>query len=254
VWPIILHTSSFDIPTYLVIIAITFCLSIFWVVKRAEHFDLAPNTVLDICLLIMISSFVGSRALHVLYEQPRFYFEHPDYILKIWYGGFVYYGGFILTLLTGAFYCRWRKLDFNTYADLFAPVFAAGYAVGRVGCLAAGCCYGRPTTLPWGITFPEGDEAPAHISLHPTQIYSTLWNGALCVVLLVCQRQKNFKLGSGRLFGLWLLFHGLGRVIIEQFRGDFRGAELFNLSISTWLSFIVISTGCVFLIRKGQNT
>jgi phosphatidylglycerol---prolipoprotein diacylglyceryl transferase len=121
-------------------------------------------------------------------------------------------------------------------------VIALGYALGRVGCLAAGCCYGTFTTLPWGITFPAGVEAPAGVSIHPTQIYSSLWELMNLGVLLFAERRGKLK-SPGQIFGLWLVIHGVGRALVEQFRGDFRGPEPFNLSISTWLSGAAIVIG-----------
>lgn len=252
-YPTLFQTESLTVPTYLVINSLIFCFGIFWIYRRSKLFNLSQNAALDLSLVAMMGAFIGSRSFHIFFERPEFYFHNPSFIFKVWYGGFVYYGGFFVALLFCFLLCLRRHYDFRAYADVFAPVLALGNSVGRLGCLLAGCCFGRPTTLPWGIKFPFGVEAPPGIELHPTQIYSSLWEGLIFIVLIVLERRRVFKRASGHLFGLWLLFHAVGRAIIEQFRGDFRGATPFNLSLSTWLSGLALFIG-IYLLSTKRNT
>jgi phosphatidylglycerol:prolipoprotein diacylglycerol transferase len=250
VWPNIYQVGSLSLPSYLVINSFAFCLAIFWAFKRAGKAGLNQNATLDLGLIIMVSGFIGSRLLHVLIEEPKFYSANPTYILKFWNGGFVYYGGFFAAFFGCYLFCSKRNYNFRAYADLLAPVLAGAYAIGRLGCLAAGCCFGTPTNLPWGIVFPQGSEAPSGIKLHPTQVYFSLWEAILCVTLLILQKKKVFASGKGKYFGLWLVFHALGRAFLEQFRGDFRGQKIFNLSLSTWLSALAVGLALFILIPK----
>jgi len=260
-WPFIYHSESMVLPTYIVINSLVFSLGVFWIYLRAAKYHLNQNHVLDVSLAAMIGIFVGARGFHILIEHPGFYWEHPSFVLKIWYGGFVFYGGVIGGLLSSYWLCRKRGYDFWRMGDLMSPVFAAGYAVGRLGCLAAGCCFGLPTGMPWGIYFPQGGEAPAGIPLHPTQIYSSLWEACVLALLLFLERRsKSGKSDSkypgfgarGQLFGSWFALHGLGRAIVEQFRDDFRGPTLFNLSISTWISGAAIMFGIYIVATSRQ--
>jgi phosphatidylglycerol:prolipoprotein diacylglycerol transferase len=227
--------------------------AIFWCFKRAKKLHLNTNRTLDICIVAMVSAFVGSRVFHVVFERRDYYLNQPSEILKFWNGGFVFYGGFFFALIASALYCRIKKISFGSYSDLFAPVISGLYAFGRMGCLAAGCCFGTPTTLPWGITFPYGVEAPPGIPLHPTQIYFSLWEGMVCLIILNVEKRMPSR-KPGQLFGLWLILHAIGRGILEQFRGDFRGDVFFNLSLSTWLSLFALAIGLIIFTRaRGQD-
>ncbi len=250
-WPLLFDSSGFAIPTYIVVNSLVFSLGIVWIFYRAVARKFDPNAVLDISLVAMIGCFVGARGAHILIEHPEFYSKHPEMIYKFWYGGFVYYGGAVGGFIGAAAVCWRKKLDFLRHADLFSPVLAAGYALGRLGCLAAGCCFGRPTDLPWAIYFGQGVEAPAGVGLHPTQIYSSLWEASVFAVLLVLEK-RIWGRTSGRIFGIWLIGHGFGRALVEQFRDDFRGPTPFNLSISTWMSFVAIVIGLAVLLRTKK--
>lgn len=253
-WPVLFQTEAITLPTYLVINSFVFCFGIFWIYKRAKKFALNQNAALDLTLVGMVGAFIGARAFHIFFERPSFYFQYPSFTYKFWYGGFVFYGGFAVAFLFCWLLCKKRNYDYRTYADLFAPVLALGYSIGRLGCLCAGCCFGRPTELPWGITFPQGGEAPPGIPLHPTQIYSSLWELAVFITLMILERRATLKSHKGRLFGVWLILHAVGRASVEQFRGDFRGATPFNLSLSTWLSVIALGLGIYMLdLKRNKN-
>ena len=253
-WPVLYASEFLVLPTYLVVDSALFSLGIIWIYSRAKKARINVNATLDLCLVGMVSGFLGSRLTHILVEYPDFYLNNPSYVWQIWRGGFVFDGGMAGATAGMWMYSRWRTLDLLKFGDLCAPVWAAAYALGRLGCLAAGCCYGSPTSMPWGVSFPEGVEAPAHVRLHPAQVYASLWELGLMSLLLVLEKskQKSLGRGPGRLFAIWLIGHGLGRLMLEQFRGDFRGFQFFNRSISTWTSGLVIVIG-IYLLRRGSQ-
>lgn len=262
--PIIHITSDFFLPTYLVIISLVYSFGVLWIVRRAQHKQLDRNYALDLCLAIMIGGFISARLFHVFYEAFPIYQADPWRFFRFWEGGFVFYGGAIGGALSCLAILRWRHLPFGPWSNLFAPVLAAGYALGRLGCLSAGCCYGAATKLPWGITFPPGALAPAGIARHPTQIYAFLWEGLLCLGLLYLEKRSNSSTKSsprffsvpGVIFFIWLGFHGLGRLIMESCRADDRGLMLGGQSVSTWLSLIVITaaiSALVFLKKRAPS-
>ena len=126
----------------------------------------------------------------------RYYWEHPDALLNSWRSAGVYYGGFIAAALTGWFYMRRHGLPFRKIVDITAPALALGQAIGRWGCFAAGCCYGKPATVPWAVTFTsararEITGVPLHRALHPSQVYLSLNALVLCGVLLLLLRWKR---------------------------------------------------------------
>ena len=138
----------------------------------------------------------------------------------------MFYGGLILAVTVALIYIRRIGLPLWTTCDVFAPGIALGHVVGRFGCLFAGCCYGKPTTLPWGITFRDPFAAanvgtPLGTPLHPTQLYEAGAELLILIVLLVTERKgKPFP---GRTFWLYMLLYAVSRSIIEFYRGDERG-------------------------------
>jgi phosphatidylglycerol:prolipoprotein diacylglycerol transferase len=138
-----------------------------------------------------------------------------------------------------------------TTADLFAPGIALGHVIGRFGCLLAGCCYGRPTSMPWAVTFTDPVAAanvgtPLGIPLHPTQLYDAGAELLILVVLLATERKgRPFP---GRTFWLYILLYGISRFIIEFFRGDDRGMIL-GVSTSQFVSLVAIPLAVAVLLR-----
>ena len=276
----IISIGSLHLPTYLLIISLTYCFGLLWVVRRAEnkssefHYDRQTN--LDIALLVMLGGFFGARIFHVLYEAPQYYWDDPWRILQFWRGGFVFYGGAIGAGLAFYTLARKRRLSIPHWLDLYAPIFPFGYAIGRLSCLAAGCCFGHQTEVPWAIIFPQGVEAPAGVPIHPTQLYAFFWEMGLFGGLLFLERwsskrssfSKNHpslqtnRLPTGGLFTIWLIGHSLGRILMESFRADHRGPQLslplalgtFDLSVSSIISILILAVASLSLairIRKS---
>lgn len=231
-WPVV-----FQLPTYIVVISLIYTTHLFWLVHRSQKFDFERNRVLDVAMGVMIGGFVGARLLHVLWEEPAYYWQDPMRIFYFWQGGFVFFGGFVGAVAAGLWVIRHDRKFWPRWLDLFAPLVASGYALGRLSCLAAGCCYGKKTDVPWCIIFPYGVEAPAGICLHPTQIYAFLWEAGVLGILLFLERKKSLKVGQ--LFYIWLALHGVGRIWQEFFRADFRGLIFMGLSISTVIAAIL---------------
>jgi phosphatidylglycerol---prolipoprotein diacylglyceryl transferase len=219
------------IPSYLFVISMVFCIGIVWISRRARSRALDYKLSLDLSLAFMAGSLIGARLLHVIYERPDIYLTDPMRIFEVWRGGFVFYGG----AMTAALFCfvllKIRREPFLPWADLFAPVLAFGYALGRIGCFLEGCCYGRQCDLPWAVH-----------GLHPTQLYATFWEFAVLGFLLWLERRPGLH-RKGFVFFVWMALHGLGRLLMEHFRDDFRGPEAMGLSISTVLSLIIVAIG-----------
>lgn len=215
------------IPTYYLIISIGTVLSLMWLFRRLdpkeEHLAHKP------LMLAMVAGFLGARALHVVYEAPQYYWNHPLQVLAIWNGGFVFYGGLIAGLLTFYIIARRQDLPVKKWFDAAAPCLSLGYMIGRVGCFFNGCCYGKVSALPWAVIF-----AGQHLSRQPTQAYAVIWEALLIVALLWLEKKKTFY--PGQFFAIWLMGHSVGRILMEIFRDDDRGALILGLSISTWIS------------------
>ncbi len=235
----------FIVPVYLLMISLYFTAAIFWLMRRADQRSLDPRVALDLILILMISGFFGARLFHIFYENWSYYARSPMMIFKVWQGGFTFYGGFLAAWMCGRIYLWRRKEAPAVWYDLFAPILAAGYSVGRLGCFSAGCCYGKATEVPWAFAIPAVDS----LVRHPTQLYAFFWESLLCVAILLLERKKFFSTRPGSIFFVWLLSHAVGRILMETFRDDPRGAMWFQLSISTWISFALIGYS-IFNLRR----
>ena len=253
--PLIHITDSFALPTYLVFMSLIYSISIIWIFIRSKKLNLNPKIAMDISIAIMIGGLIGARLAHVFYEHLDYYMQYPQEIYKVWNGGFVFYGGLIGGFLSSYIYVIQKKEDPLQWMDAFAPLLAIGYGIGRLGCLFAGCCFGRECDLPWAIRYPEGVEAPAHILLHPTPLYDFLLSVLAFGVLFLVEKYR-FKFAilqkHGSLFYLWMVFYAVQRIIVEDFRNDFRGPALAGLSISTIVSVLLLITGSVLLFRSRR--
>lgn len=236
--PLIEIFPQIFLPTYLLIISLIFSTHIFWVLKRAKYFGFDRNKVLDVSIAVMLGSFLGARIFHVIWEDPEYYFEDLKRVLYFWQGGFVFYGGFLGAIFLGLFVLRKEKKHWFKWLDLFAPILASGYGLGRIACFFAGCCYGKPTDMPWCVRFPPGSEAQQDACLHPVQLYSTAWE-FLVLVLLISLEKKSLRRADGRIFFVWLAFHAMGRFWQEMLRNDFRGPLAVGFSISMFISLLL---------------
>ncbi len=242
-FPNIALSSEILIPTYWLVISIVYSLGLLWFYKRAERFKLPIQHVQNFSLVFMISGLVGARLFHVLYEYPEFYIQLPIEVFKLWNGGFVFYGGAISVLIASLVYFKKHKLHWKLWGDALAPVVGLGYALGRLGCFLAGCCYGSYCDLPWAIE-----------QKHPTQIYAMLTESALVIFLVIGEQKKiRFFKKVGNLFLTWVILHSLGRIFMELFRDDPRGFQIFNLSISTLLSILFGLLGAWHLLYGRES-
>lgn len=240
-YPIIPLSENMNIPTYYLIISATICIALVWMNARSEHFDLNQRHTLDLSLILMIAGFIGGRLFHVIYEEPTYYAENPFQIFAFWNGGFVYYGGALLAAACALAYAYKKdRGSIPNYLDLFAPVIALTYALGRTACLLAGCCYGRFCDLPWAIS-----------GRHPTQAYAALWEIGVVFLLLGLEKRPHTP---GLIFYIWMVLHGVGRLLMELFRDDFRGPQ-WGISISSWISLALIAGGACLILRliKGDG-
>lgn len=254
-FPVFSPSPHINIPLYLIMMSAAFTLSIVYFYKRAIQLNLPPKISTEISLVVMFGAFIGSRIFHVIFEYPQYYLQSPLEILKFFNGGFVFYGGFIGAILASYYYVKKLRQNYLNWLDCSAPAISLGYIIGRFACFLAGCCYGKVCDLPWAIKFGEGVEAPAHTLLHPTQLYSILIEGLILATLLILEKKCPSKFRSGTLFLVWMLLHSIGRLIVEFFRGDYRGEALLGLSISSLISIILIliSGGFLYINLKPSS-
>src|SRR5215212_11708948 len=185
-YPRLFELGPVTVYTYGVLLAAAYLLGLKLAMVRAKARGLDANRVLDLGIYIIISALVGAKLLLLITDFKTFTAD-PRELLTLARSGGVFYGGLILAVVVALWYIRKVGLPLWTTTDVFAPGIALGHVVGRFGCLFAGCCFGRPTTLPWGITFTDPFAAanvgtPLGVALHPTQLYEA---GAEALILVI---------------------------------------------------------------------
>ena len=246
-YPFLTFNSSLLLSTYVFMMSVIYCISLLWAIKRADQKGLSRHKTLDYSLVIMISGVLGARLVHVIFEYPDYYLKYPFDIFLLYQGGFVFYGGFLFAFLGCFIIIKYRKDSLTLWMDFFTPIISFGYALGRIGCFLGGCCYGKPSSISWAITFSPDALAPANIPLHPTQLYLSGSEFIIFALILFAEKKKLFP--KGCLFYFWLLLHSISRLIVEPFRGDFRGEVFLSLSLSSWISVFFIVT-CLFYFGR----
>ncbi len=223
-----------------------FALFLFQLKKR----QISVDTGIDLAFWVLLSAIVGSRLVYVLVNFD-YYLHYPFKILMLWEGGLVWYGAFVGALIAALIYFRAKKLDGWVWVDIAIPFVALGQGIGRIGCLMAGCCYGKPTSLPWGITFTQSGIAPLGVALHPTQIYDMLFDFAIFAVLVLRRDKVRFR---GEQILSYLFLYGATRSIVEAFRGDPRGSWLWgSVTTSQLISIVAVIVGIVLYYRIREK-
>ena len=258
-YPEIFRIGSFPINTYGVFLALAFLCAILITVKLAARDGLPREKIYDLCLWMLLCSLIGSKIL-MLFTEPE-YRDHPLQLISLDFlrSGGVFYGGLIGAILSGYFLMRRYQLPWWKTADACAPGIAIGNFFGRQGCFAAGCCWGKPTTLPWGVKFTElGHEitgVPLDVRLHPTQLYESFAMLLVFVFLLWLHKHRRF---NGQVILLYALLYSVIRFAIEFLRDDPRGdlfglTTLTGLSTSQLISLIVGAGALVLLVLRWRK-
>lgn len=259
--PKILEIGPITIHTYGLLLAAAFIAGIWITSRNARKEGISQDAIWNMGLVVIFAALVGSKLL-LLLSDYHYYLQNPREIfsLSTLRSMGVYYGGLLLALGAAAWYMRAKKLPAWTLADCAAPGIALGQAIGRLGCLSAGCCYGSPADVPWAIRFTsqyayENVGVPLNIPLHPTQIYESI--GALCLFAFLMWRLPKRHL-VGQILLEYLGLYAILRFGIEFFRGDERGFVLYGLlSTSQFIAILTMlgsATVYYFLLRRARRS
>ncbi len=283
-YPELFRIGSFPINTYGVWLALAFLSALLVAARLAARDGLPRERVYDLGLWMLLAALAGSKVL-MLWTEPG-YREDPLKLISLDFlrSGGVFYGGFIGAVTVGYFLIKRYGLPWWKTADAFAPGIALGNVFGRQGCFAAGCCWGKPTGVSWGLHFTEAGHnitgvptivehlspdnpaayqlwlqklgnplAPLH--LHPTQLYESFAALAIFLFLLWLHKRKLF---SGQVILFYAVLYGAARFTIEFFRDDPRGdiaglTTLTGLSTSQMISLIIGLGGLVILLLRWRR-
>ncbi len=220
----VLHTYGF-------LLAAGFLIALRVAAIRGKKFGVEANLMMDLGLYILVSALVGAKLL-LLFVDWEHYRHDPFSLIR---SGGVFYGGLVAAVLTSIWFFRKHRLSVWQMTDILAPSVALGHAIGRLGCFTAGCCYGKPTRMPWGVTFtdPYSKEivgVPLNVPLHPTQLYEAFVEFALFGLLIFLAGRKKF---DGQIFWTYVFGYSIARFVIEFFRGDLERGFVFGGALST---------------------
>ena len=257
--PELFRIGSFPVHTYGVFLALAFLSAILVAVRLGSRDGLPKERLYDLCLWMLLASLVGSKIL-MLFTEPE-YRGNPLALLSLDFlrSGGVFYGGLIGAVVTGYFLMRRYKLPWWKTADACAPGIALGNVLGRLRCFSAGCCWGKPTSAPWGVRFTELAHeitgVPAGVPLHPTQLYESFSMLIVFFFLLWLHRHRRF---NGQVILAYALLYSVIRFVIEFFRDDPRGdilglTTLTGLSTSQMIGIVVGITSLLLLIKRWRN-
>lgn len=253
--PILLDLGPLTIYSYGVFLASAYLLGLWMAVRRANAAGIDGNRVLDLGIWVIIAALVGAKALLFIIDFQYFTSSWDSFMTLVRSGG-VFYGGLMTAVVVCIYQLRRHRLPLWTSGDLFAPGIALGYMVGRLGCLLAGCCYGRPTEVAWAVTFTDPAAAmnvgtPLGVPLHPTQLYEA-FAGLVILVTLLSTEGKG-RMFAGRTFWLFVLMYSVLRFGIEFFRNDPRGVVLDMMSTSQFISVVLFPLSLVMLWRLSRQ-
>lgn len=254
-FPHLFHIGSFDVPTYGVMAALGMIAALTVIFHLARFRGLNPDQMWNLGGIAAFSGILGAKLLMILVDW-RDYLANPGSIfsLETLQSGGVFSGGLLLAIVCSWWYMRREKIPFLSAADVFAPGIALGHAFGRVGCFSAGCCYGLPTKMPWGITFhnpwaAQFSGTPLNQPLQPTQLFECVAEAINFVLLYWLCKRKKFE---GQIIALFMIIYGTERFIFEFYRGDPGRGEVFGglMSGTQLIALGLVVGGFLIYLRR----
>lgn len=258
-FPRLFHIGNFNLPTYGLLVALGVLIGLWISVRNSEKQGINPDHAWNLGILVVLCGIIGAKILYIINDWS-YYTTHPGEILS-WgtvQAGGVFSGGLIGALAAAVWYIRRHRMPPLATCDAFAPGLALGHAIGRVGCFAAGCCYGKETTHFWGVVFTDANAhawvgTPLGKPLEPTQLFESAVELANFFVLTWMLKRKKF---DGQVLGAYFILYGVARYFLEFLRGDpGRGVVFGGLMTGTQLISIclVITGGVIWWLRPGMK-
>lgn len=254
--PVLFEVGGLTIYSYGVLLAAAYLLGLQFALVRARQRGLNSQRVMDLGIWIIISALIGAKLL-LLIVNFRQFTANPADLLNLARSGGVFYGGLIAAVVVALLYMRRHSLPLWTTTDVFAPGIALGHIVGRLGCLLAGCCFGKPADVSWAITFTDpaamaNAGTPLGVPLHPTQLYDA--GAELLILAFLLAFERRGRPFPGRTFWSYMLLYGVSRFIVEIYRGDDRGVLFDALSTSQFVSLLLVPLSIVMLILLSRRS
>jgi phosphatidylglycerol:prolipoprotein diacylglycerol transferase len=253
VFPTLIRIGDFQLATYGIFVAAGYMAGILWLSARHKRMGLSESQFWGLIYALFFGAVMGGKVLFWLVEW-RDLVSGDLRLIRDFRFGFVFYGGLLGAALMGVWYRRREPFSYLKVADYFSVAIPIGHAIGRLGCFAAGCCAGLPTTLPWGVRFTHPGALVARylhgVPLHPTQLYETAINLVIAFVTwrtLTRVQQTKSPVGTAAL--TYVAAYAAARFLLEFLRGDNRGGFFLYLSPSQWIALACAATAVWALPR-----
>lgn len=256
-FPELFHVGRFFLPTYGLLVATGVLVGLWISVRNSAKQGIDPDKAWNLGILVVLAGILGAKILYIVVDW-NYYASHPREIFSLGtlQAGGVFSGGFLAALVVAAWYMRKHRLPTLATCDAFAPGLALGHAIGRMGCFAAGCCYGKHTDHFWGVTFTNPLAnlrvgTPLNVPLEPTQLFESAVELANFFILMWLLKRRAF---DGQAIGAYLFLYGIARFFLEFLRDDpgrgvvFGGAMSGTQLISI---FLVIAGGLIWWVRPA---
>jgi phosphatidylglycerol:prolipoprotein diacylglycerol transferase len=257
VFPKLISTPSFYLPTYGVLVALAFLAGLTVTVRLARRSGLNAELITNLAVYCALAGLLGAKILMIVFDwsyfasQPRQIFS-----LSTLQAAGVFQGGLVLAIVTAFLYVRHHGLPWLQTADAFAPGIALGHSIGRLGCFAAGCCWGKECTLPWAVKFHSVDAyaltgVPLEVPLHPSQLYEL---GAEAILFVFLYGLFGRPHAPGKIIGAYLLLSSAARFAIEFTRFHEQALPFgLPLSITQWIAIGLAAAGAALLLRPSAS-
>jgi phosphatidylglycerol:prolipoprotein diacylglycerol transferase len=262
VFPRLFHLGSFSIPTYGVLVATGVLVGLWISVRNAQKQGIKAENAWDFGIALVLAGILGSKVLYIIldWRSGHAYGQNLREIFTFdtLQAGGVFSGGLVAAFMVAWWFLRKHRMPALATCDAFAPGLAMGHAIGRLGCFAAGCCYGKPTDHFWGVTFTNPLAAqlvgtPLGHALEPTQLFESAAELGIFFLLTWMFKRKKF---DGQVFGAYLFLYGIARFFLEFIRGDpGRGSVFGGVLSGTQLIAIclVLSGGLIWYLRPTSK-
>ena len=257
-YPKIIELGPITLHSYGLLLALAFLSATALLAGLGERDKIPRNRAWDLGFVVIISALLGAKVLMVL-TNLEYYAAQPSRFLSLgfWQAGGAYFGG-LIGAVAGSYWYMSRSSDMHFWpvADAAAPSIALGQAIGRLGCFGAGCDYGKPSDLPWAVTFTsdyahQNVGVPLNVALHPAQLYESFATLLLFVILYRIHAVRRFK---GQVFACYLIGYGLIRFVNEFFRGDMDRGLLFGgqVSLHQLISIgLIVAAAAIFFHNRA---
>lgn len=256
-YPRLFQIGHFSLPTYGILVATGVIVGLFVAASLARRQGQDPEKTWNLGIYMVLAGIVGAKLLMFI-NDFGYYSQHPGEMFSLanLQAAGVFYGGVIGALGVAIWYIRANHMPVLRTCDAFAPGLAIGHSIGRLGCFAAGCCYGKPTSHWWGVTFHNKLAAawvgtPLNVALEPTQLFESAIEFANFLFLFWLFKRKKFE---GEIIGAYLFIYGVARFFLEFIRDDPDRGSMFGGAISAvqFIAICMVIAGGLLWLRRAQ--